>query len=98
MNTAKVMRTLERGVTVADLIAELKTFPSDAVVCFACNYGDYSRTEQLLPVTTADELSDTEEVCETAYSNSGLAIADSMEENGDETGDESRNVVVLRAN
>lgn len=79
-------RKLRNAMTVADLIAELQCFPDDALVCFACDYGDISHTQQCLPVETADELESDECLAESAYSQSGVAIErveDEDEHNGD---------------
>lgn len=88
-------RTLTRGMTVADLIRELETFPEDAIVCFTCDYGDYHHTEQCLPVETVDEVQCDEVLVESAYSRSGLAIQHIDYEEQDEE-HPGWNVVVLR--
>lgn len=75
MATSKVYRTLETGMTAAQLIEELQQYPDDAVVLFCCDYGDYPGTTQALPIKTVDELDDTfETITESAYSQSGLAV------------------------
>ena len=67
-------RSLRNACTVADLIAELESMDQDAIVLFACDYGDYHHTQQALPVASVQELSDEEVLVESAYSRSGLAI------------------------
>ena len=92
---SKEHRTLRSAMTVADLIAELESFPEDAVVCFACDYGDHGHTQQCLPVKTVDELEPDEYLAESGYSCSGIAVEHRQEE--DEEGDcESPQVVILR--
>lgn len=88
-------RTLKRGMTAAELIQELETFPPDAIVCFACDYGDYYHTEQCLPIETADEVQCDEVLVESAYSRSGLAVQQIDYEDQDEE-HPGWNVVVLR--
>lgn len=68
--TTKI-RQLETGLTVAELIDELRTFDGDAKVLFVCDYGDYHHTQQALPIVTIDE-SDTRSLSESAYSRSGI--------------------------
>lgn len=88
-------RVLMRGLTAAQLILELSTFPPDAVVCFACDYGDYHHTQQLLPVETVDETQCDEALVESAYSRSGLAVEEiDFEDDDDDL--PGRNVVILR--
>ena len=65
-----------RTLTVAELKDLLDGQPDDAKVIFSTNYGDYSRTEQALPLK--GEL-DTVCIEKSAYSNSGFAIAEPNE-------------------
>jgi hypothetical protein len=74
-NRREVERCLRGAVTVAELRNALDGYPDDARVVFVCDYGDYSHTQQALPVrevTTSDE----EGTClaPSAYSQSGLAM------------------------
>lgn len=94
---ARIERVLSRGMTVAELVEELRQLDQDAVVAFACDYGDISHTEQLLPVGTADELC-YETVEESAYSHSGIAVRALGDEDSDEDldGEDEPLVVVLR--
>jgi hypothetical protein len=61
-----------KSITVAKLIELLQDQDPDAKVVFSTNYGDYSRTEQALPLK-----GEIEEVFvePSAYSNSGFAVA-----------------------
>ena len=68
---SKIRRSLESGLTVAELIDELKSFDGDARVLFVCDYGDYHHTQQALPIATVDE-NDTRSLLESAYSRSGI--------------------------
>lgn len=94
------IHTLQRGMTVADLIEELEQFDPEAKVVFACDYGDIIHTQQALPVTTADELDpDTERIARSAYSQSGIAVEDLRREEDGTPLDDSYDgppVVVLR--
>ena len=80
MNTERVIRTLQQGMTVSDLIEELKNQEEDAIVVFGCDYGDHCHTTQALPVQTVTHLSDGDEVGnaqrieESGYSQSGLSV------------------------
>lgn len=62
-----------KTITVAKLIELLQDQDPDAKVVFSTNYGDYSRTEQALPLK--GEI-DTVCVEKSAYSNSGFAVAE----------------------
>lgn len=97
--TSGELRTLKTGMTVADLIDELSHHDSDALVVFACDYGDHGHTQQALPVTSADELDpDEERVVSSAYSHSGLAVDAIEHDDEDAEPDEydGPEVVVLR--
>lgn len=66
---------LARGMTAADLIAELKNYPDDAVVGFASDYGDHCHTMQFLPVTVVRENERNEFIVKNeGYSKSGLEV------------------------
>lgn len=67
-------RKLRNAMTVADLISDLQDYHPDALVCFACDYGDYSHTQQCMPVQQADEVDRDEVLVESAYSQSGIAV------------------------
>jgi hypothetical protein len=91
----EIERKLRQGLTVADLIAELEGMNPDAKVVFVCDYGDYTHTQQALPVETI-EATGAAAYCLTtsAYSRSGLALAE-MEEDG-EANPDCTDIVVLR--
>ena len=95
---SKDHRKLRSAMTVADLIAELQTFPDDALVCFACDYGDICHTQQCLPIESIDELGPDDFLAESAYSNSGIAIESRDEDDEDDDTDdcEGPDVVILR--
>lgn len=91
-DAVQIRRVLESAMTVAELIEELESLPGNCRVVFACDYGDHSHTQQLLPVETADEYDpDVEAIEETGYSRSGLEVLE-REEGGGQPFD----VVVLR--
>jgi hypothetical protein len=98
--TTNDLHTLKTGMTVADLIEELSQFDEDAIVVFACDYGDIVHTQQALPVTSAAEIdTDEERVVRSAYSNSGLAVEEvERDEDGEPEADDYDGpaVVVLR--
>ena len=95
--TRKTQRTLNHGITVAVLIETLRDFERDAVVLFTCDYGDYCHTRQALPVISVDPLDEQECIKESGYSQSGLAIGNYDETEGDEDDAERArpNVVLL---
>lgn len=64
------------ALTVGQLRAALKHLDQDAPVFFTCNYGDYHRTEQALPLCDPEEYT-REDLESSAYSHSGLAVVDS---------------------
>jgi hypothetical protein len=68
-----------RTLTVAQLIELLEDESPDARVIFSTDYGDYSRTEQALPIK--GEI-DTVTIEESAYSNSGFAVSSDEEDEG----------------
>lgn len=97
-----IERVLEHAIKVSDLIDLLKDCDPEARVLFACNYGDYHNTQQALPVDSPEEM-DSDELYETAYSHSGIALAEHEEDryDGDEDDDDdcdwdSVPIVVLR--
>lgn len=73
----EVSRRLQDGMTVQQLIDELKNLDPHAHVVFSTDYGDYHHTAQAIPAQEVVELDDELEiVVESAYSNSGLALLD----------------------
>ena len=86
--TQRELHSLKTGLTVRDLIDELSTFDEDAIVVFACDYGDICHTQQALPVSSATEIdTDEERVVGSAYSNSGLAVEELETDDEDEAGE-----------
>jgi hypothetical protein len=75
MSERERQNKLEQGMTVADLVEHLQSYDQDSPVFFVCNYGDYHRTQQALPVEHVEEATRAALV-ESAYSNSGLALVD----------------------
>lgn len=100
-NAQDTPRQLRNAMTVRDLIDELKDANPDALVIFGCDYGDHVHTEQALPVTTVDELDSYEELSDSGYSTSGLAVKEWDDEDVDGADDAChergfRNVIILR--
>ena len=58
-------------MTVRQLIEQLQDMPQDAPVLFTCNYGDYHRTTQALPIDSVVETNQST-LDTTPYSQSGL--------------------------
>ena len=100
----EVICKLQRGMTVSDLIDELRNYDQDDLVVFGCDYGDHCHTEQALPIQEVGQVrpADGVRVVESAYSHSGLAIQQYQDyHNEDEweaeaNDDEAPTVVVLR--
>lgn len=78
---SKVERVLSEGLTVRELIDELRSYSPQAKVVFGCDYGDRCHTEQALPVCQVDEISDEEYLKESGYSTSGVSIERSEDAN-----------------
>ena len=70
---SEVQNKLAGAFTVGQLIRELQSFDQDALVLFGCNYGDYHRTEQTLPVGDVDCF-EAKQFQTSAYSQSGVAF------------------------
>ena len=99
-----VERKLSHGTTVADLIAELEGLPQDAVVLFACDYGDYVHTQQALPVSEVIACN-SNRLEESGYSRSGIALREESDDDENEEAaqddrdplaSDGRTVVILR--
>lgn len=70
--------SIKTAMTVAALRDELAQYEDDAPVFFVIGYGDRVNTQQALPVVTVDE-EDGRLLETTAYSESGLRLADEEE-------------------
>lgn len=95
----EITETTDRAMTVRDLIEALEGADPDARVLFVCNYGDYSNTQQALPVEEVVADCSLANLATSAYSQSGLAIVEDGDEEEDEDGfpkDEDMPVVFLR--
>jgi hypothetical protein len=62
-----------RTITVAELRAALECCEDDDLVIVSADYGDYSHTQQALPLKGELEPC---EIRESGYSNSGYAVSD----------------------
>jgi hypothetical protein len=69
---------LEACYTVSQLMDRLDELDPDARIFFVCNYGDYHRTSQALPVGEVVE-ADTTDLATTAYSQSGICLVEQDE-------------------
>ena len=87
----KIPGSMKRTMTVGELRRELADYEDETPVVFACDYGDYHHTTQVLPVGDVEE-HDESELVKSAYSQSGVALNQNEEFGGD--GD---TVVVLSA-
>ena len=82
---AKVTRALRGALTVGELIAELQRLPADSVPVFVCDYGDYSHTQQALPIRqVTDPAEERYSLRASAYSQSGVALAEPPEPDDDD--------------
>ena len=88
------MHQLQNALTVRQLIETLEGEDPNAVVVFACDYGDLSHTQQAIPVESAEKLYD--KIRESAYSQSGLAVCDGDDEDECELSDDEQNIVILK--
>jgi hypothetical protein len=70
---------MEAAYTVRQLREELEGADPDARVFFTCSYGDYHHTPQALPVGEIVEDLDTNDLAETAYSQSGIRLVEDRE-------------------
>jgi hypothetical protein len=75
-----------KTVTKAELIEALEELNDNDLVAFSSDYGDISHTQQVHRIRGRIE---EVELCESAYSDSGFAIADSDDEESDCDGHES---------
>lgn len=97
---SEVEHTLENAYTVGQIMQELKGLDPDARVVFVCSYGDYHNTQQALPVNEIMPDLSTDDLAETAYSESGIQLVEDRElgdEPCEENDVETIPVVVLRS-
>ena len=94
--TRDVRNVLERGLTVRQLLDEIEHMPDDTPVVFVCNYGDYHRTQQALPIGEIEEYS-SDDLRTTAYSQSGISLVDDCDEDERTTNDDAIPVIVLQS-
>jgi hypothetical protein len=81
----EIARVMRNTLTVRELIDQLSELPEDAKVLFTCDYGDHCHTKQALGISECRELyPDTEELEDSRYSQSGVAVRDKGEEWPDE--------------
>lgn len=84
------------GMTVAEAIFKLKDCDPDAILMFACDYGDRGHTIQTLFVEDIEEY-DINVIRESAYSKSGLALEeDDVDEEPADNDCETNRVVILQ--
>jgi len=84
MSVARGHDSLQDCITAGELIKYLSKMSPDAMVMFACDYGDHSHTTQLLPICGFDKLEELGTVNETAYSKSGLMLREFDDDNDDD--------------
>jgi hypothetical protein len=80
-NIERIQRRLSNTITVEELIAALQEQEPDARVAFSSDYGDHCHTQQIHSIQ--GQLTE-EGVYTSAYSSSGLAVADDDRDNYDE--------------
>lgn len=94
---SSIERKLKNGMTVEDLMFELEGMDPQAVVMFACDYGDRARTMQALTITNIAAMP-TAVLKKTAYSQSGLCLDEELRDDvefGDQDIPESDNGIVV---
>lgn len=90
----EIAHVLEQCHTTRQLVAHLLDLDpgadghgGDVRVLFGCNYGDYHRTQQTLPVEDLDMFS-SGDLHESGYSHSGVAMNDRDEPDDEDVEDE----------
>jgi hypothetical protein len=85
------MKTIERklanAMTVGELRDLLEGMDEETPVVFATDYGDICHTKQILPLKAGERI-DSHCVCESGYSNSGIALVKSDERWDPQPGDD----------
>ena len=98
-------RRLRNAMTVKDLIEALQDCDPDARVLFTCDYGDYSHTQQALPIKDCNSIENGQALVESAYSQSRMALEDAADDDGqgpmaddqyEEFSAAEQNVVILK--
>ena len=97
----EALRELDEALTRLDAARAKGELDDDTPICFASDYGDYSHTQQLHPLT--GEI-DTAIVKESAYSESGFACAEPGEiaeaifaaDDNPDGSDEGQMVIILK--
>jgi hypothetical protein len=76
MNIKEFNAETAHCMTVEELIDELNNCSPDAKVFFQSDYGDYHHTQQLLFINGVAPIGSMDEIIDTAYSDTGLAVVD----------------------
>ena len=95
----EVEHVLEQSHTVRQLIEVLQGLDQDARILFTCNYGDYHRTQQALPITEVEEYQSTD-LTDSGYSQSGIAFTGDQDAEPDEPredDDDDETVVIFHS-
>jgi hypothetical protein len=79
MSDRDVAERLRSGLTVGQLREALDELDADAPVLLVCDYGDYHHTQQAIPIQSLEVLT-SDNIYESAYSHSGLALGDQDED------------------
>jgi hypothetical protein len=96
----EVGHATEAAFTVRQLMQELECLDPDARVLFVCSYGDYHDTPQALPVGEVVADLTTNDLAESAYSQSRVQLIEDREpedEPEEEVDEEAFPVVILRS-
>lgn len=97
----EVEHATESALTVRQLMEELESLDPDARVLFTCSYGDYHNTPQALPVGEVVPDLTTNDLAESAYSQSGIRLIEDREPDDEPAPEEDEEdvfpVVILRS-
>lgn len=75
----EVNSVVGNALTAAELIERLQEMDPESPVFFVCDYGDYSHTQQALPVEDV-ETANRKRLNESAYSQSGVSLIEDDED------------------
>ena len=89
-----ILDKIDNGMTAAMLIESLQDMHPDAIPLFVCSYGDYGSTQQALPITEIEAMT-TNELAESAYSQSGVALI-SDDPSDPDVDDEVLDIVIMK--